>query len=85
MLFHDTILYNLRYGNINAPDNKVMEAARMADIEQAILGMPKQWDTQVGERGLKLSGEATGVALETPYKLNNTVVTLYSEDRWVSA
>lgn len=56
MLFHDTIFYNLKYGNVMATDEQVFEAAKMAEIHQSILNMPRQYDTQVGERGLKLSG-----------------------------
>ena len=56
VLFHDTIKYNLQYGNMDASEEEVLQAAKMADIHHSILNMPKQYDTQVGERGLKLSG-----------------------------
>ena len=56
VLFHDTIRYNLQYGNMSASPDRVLEAAKMADIHGSILNMPHQYDTQVGERGLKLSG-----------------------------
>ena len=42
---------------MSATPEKVLEAARMADIHHSILNMPHQYDTQVGERGLKLSGK----------------------------
>ncbi|VDM32993.1 unnamed protein product [Hydatigera taeniaeformis] len=56
VLFHNTIFYNLKYGNLDATDDEVYEAARLADLEQAIQRMPSRYETQVGERGLKLSG-----------------------------
>ena len=65
MLFHDTIFHNLHYGNMLADKEAVEEAARMADIHQAILSMPHKYDTQVGERGLKLSGQSLLVSVST--------------------
>ncbi|KAM3173640.1 hypothetical protein ACTXT7_012128 [Hymenolepis weldensis] len=56
VLFHNTIFYNLKYGNLSATDDEVYDAARLADLEQAIERMPLRYETQVGERGLKLSG-----------------------------
>ncbi|XP_065907533.1 iron-sulfur clusters transporter ABCB7, mitochondrial-like isoform X2 [Dysidea avara] len=56
VLFHDTIYYNIHYGNLAASHEQVIRAAEMADLHDAILNMPDQWSTQVGERGLKLSG-----------------------------
>lgn len=56
VLFHNTIYYNLRYGNVNATTEDVHRVARLAGIHDAILRMPYGYDTQVGERGLKLSG-----------------------------
>lgn len=56
VLFHDTIEYNLQYGDIQAGREEVAKAARMAELHEAILKWPQGYDTQVGERGLKLSG-----------------------------
>lgn len=56
VLFHNTIFYNLQYGNINASTEDVHRVARLAGIHDAVLRMPHGYDTQVGERGLKLSG-----------------------------
>ena len=56
VLFNDTIAYNIRYGRPDASDEEVREAARMAQIGDFIDSLPKGFDTQVGERGLKLSG-----------------------------
>ncbi|CAH8638066.1 unnamed protein product [Schistosoma rodhaini] len=56
VLFHNTIFYNLQYGNLKATPEEVYEAARLSNIANAIERMPHGYDTQVGERGLKLSG-----------------------------
>jgi ATP-binding cassette, subfamily B, heavy metal transporter len=56
VLFNDTIRYNIRYGRWNASDAEVEEAAQLAQIDSFIKMSPKGYETQVGERGLKLSG-----------------------------
>jgi ATP-binding cassette, subfamily B, heavy metal transporter len=56
VLFNDTIRYNIRYGRWEATDAEVEEAARLAQIDPLIRLAPKGYDTEVGERGLKLSG-----------------------------
>jgi ATP-binding cassette, subfamily B, heavy metal transporter len=56
VLFNDTIRYNIRYGRWDASDAEVEEAARLAQIDAFIRLSPKGYETQVGERGLKLSG-----------------------------
>eukprot|EP00873_Tetraselmis_striata_P030134 jgi/Tetstr1/450398/TSEL_037434.t1 len=56
VLFNDTIAYNIRYGRPDATDEEVREAARMAQIGDFIDSLPHGYETQVGERGLKLSG-----------------------------
>ncbi|PRH88231.1 metal ABC transporter permease [Labrys okinawensis] len=56
VLFNDTIRYNIRYGRWDATDAEVEEAARLAQIDTFIRRMPKGYETEVGERGLKLSG-----------------------------
>ncbi|MGA8900029.1 ABCB family ABC transporter ATP-binding protein/permease [Bradyrhizobium sp.] len=56
VLFNDTIRYNIRYGRWEASDVEVEEAARLAQIDGFIRLSPKGYETQVGERGLKLSG-----------------------------
>ena len=56
VLFNDTIGYNIRYGRWDASEAEVREAARMAQVARFIERLPKGYDTQVGERGLKLSG-----------------------------
>jgi ABC-type transport system involved in Fe-S cluster assembly fused permease/ATPase subunit len=56
VLFNDTIRYNIRYGRWEASDAEVEEAARNAQIDHFIRIAPKGYETEVGERGLKLSG-----------------------------
>jgi ATP-binding cassette, subfamily B, heavy metal transporter len=56
VLFNDTIRYNIRYGRWDASDAEVEEAARLAQIDGFIRLAPKGYNTEVGERGLKLSG-----------------------------
>ncbi|XP_055744074.1 iron-sulfur clusters transporter ABCB7, mitochondrial-like [Salvelinus fontinalis] len=79
VLFHNTIFYNLQYGNINATPEEVYQVARLAGIHDAILRMPHGYDTQVGERGLKLSGgEKQRVAIARAV-LKNPPILLYDE------
>jgi len=56
VLFNDTIKYNIKYGNMDATDAEVEEAAALADIHDTILSFPDKYETMVGERGVKLSG-----------------------------
>jgi len=56
VLFNDTIRYNIRYGRWDATDAEVEEAARLAQIDAFIRLSPRGYETEVGERGLKLSG-----------------------------
>ncbi len=56
VLFNDTVAYNIRYGRPDATEPEVMEAARLAQISDFIERLPKRYETEVGERGLKLSG-----------------------------
>ena len=56
VLFNDTIGYNIAYGDPSATIEEVQEAARAAQIDGFIKRLPDGYDTQVGERGLKLSG-----------------------------
>ncbi|NVO27713.1 ABC transporter ATP-binding protein/permease [Donghicola sp. C2-DW-16] len=56
VLFNDTIRYNIAYGRDGASEADVIEAAKAAQIHDFISRLPDGYDTQVGERGLKLSG-----------------------------
>jgi ATP-binding cassette subfamily B protein len=56
VLFNDTLRYNVAYGRPDARDDEIDAAARAAQLERFIAGLPQGWQTNVGERGLKLSG-----------------------------
>jgi ATP-binding cassette, subfamily B, heavy metal transporter len=56
VLFNDTIYYNIAYGRPDATREEVEAAARAAKIHDFIAELPQGYETQVGERGLKLSG-----------------------------
>ncbi|HIP22654.1 MAG TPA: ABC transporter ATP-binding protein/permease [Rhodobacteraceae bacterium] len=56
VLFNDTIGYNIAYGREGASQQEVESAAKAAQIHDFISSLPEGYDTQVGERGLKLSG-----------------------------
>jgi len=55
-IFYDNILENIRYGDPNATDEQVYEAAKRANIHDFIISLEQGYQTQVGERGVKLSG-----------------------------
>ncbi|HEY2818941.1 MAG TPA: ABC transporter ATP-binding protein/permease [Casimicrobiaceae bacterium] len=56
VLFNDTIEYNIAYGRPGATHDEITAAARLAQIHDFISSLPQGYQTQVGERGLKLSG-----------------------------
>ncbi len=56
MIFAGTVMENIRYGRLDATDEEVVEAAKKAEIHEAILEMPDGYHTYVGERGIMLSG-----------------------------
>lgn len=56
LLFGGTIRENILYGNLNATDEEMIEAAKAANAHSFITGLPDGYDTVVGERGIKLSG-----------------------------
>jgi ATP-binding cassette, subfamily B, heavy metal transporter len=56
VLFNDSLLENIRYGRPEAHDDEVQEAIKLAHLSEFIQSLPDGVNTQVGERGLKLSG-----------------------------
>ncbi len=56
MLFHRTLMENIRYGNPDATEEQVIAACKKAHIHDFIMGLPEKYNAYVGERGIKLSG-----------------------------
>jgi ABC-type multidrug transport system fused ATPase/permease subunit len=56
LLFSGTIAENIRYGRLDAGVDEVIEAARSANAHDFIMRLPKQYETELGERGAQLSG-----------------------------
>ena len=56
VLFNDTIGYNIGYAKPSASQDAIIAAAKAAQIHDFVIGLPKGYETMVGERGLKLSG-----------------------------
>lgn len=79
VLFHETIKHNLRYGDLRASESDVIRAAQMAELHEAINTWPHGYNTQVGERGLKLSGgEKQRVAIARAI-LKNSPILIFDE------
>lgn len=79
VLFHDTIKHNIHYGDLTRSVKEMEFAAEMADIHHSIIKWPNQYDTQVGERGLKLSGgEKQRVAIARAI-LKNSPILIFDE------
>jgi ATP-binding cassette subfamily B protein len=79
VLFNDSIRYNIRYGRPSASDEEVEEAARAAHIHAFIVTLPDGYDSEVGERGLKLSGgEKQRVAIARAL-LKNPAILIFDE------
>jgi ABC transporter ATM len=49
-------MHNVRYGRLDASDEEVREAAMKANVHDTVMGLPEGYHTQVGERGLMISG-----------------------------
>jgi ATP-binding cassette subfamily B protein len=79
VLFNDSIYYNISYGRPSASREEVEAAARAAHIHDFILRLPDGYETQVGERGLKLSGgEKQRVAIARAL-LKNPAILIFDE------
>jgi ABC-type transport system involved in Fe-S cluster assembly fused permease/ATPase subunit len=77
VLFNDSIRYNIGYGRPEAIEGEIEAAARAAQLDGLIERLPAGWETQVGERGLKLSGgEKQRVAIARMLLKNPPVLVL---------
>lgn len=77
VLFNESLMYNLKYANVNATDKDVYDACRAASIHEKIMNFPDGYDSRVGERGLKLSGgEKQRVAIARTILKNPRIILL---------
>lgn len=77
VLFNETLMYNLKYANQDATDEDVYAACRAASIHDKIMAFPDQYNTKVGERGLRLSGgEKQRVAIARTIIKNPCIIML---------
>ena len=76
-LFCGTIKENIAYGNLDASDEEIIEAAKKANIHEFIMTLEQGYDTQVGERGVKLSGgQKQRVAIARAFLKNPPILIL---------
>ncbi|GHF90825.1 ABC transporter [Thalassotalea marina] len=79
VLFNDSLLENVRYGNVLASDEQVMKAIELAHLTDFVASIPDGIETKVGERGLKLSGgEKQRVAIARAI-LKNPKILIFDE------
>jgi ABC-type multidrug transport system, ATPase and permease components len=77
VLFHRTIMENIRYGKPQATDKEVITAAKLAHCDEFVDSMPLKYETLVGERGVKLSGgERQRVAIARAILKNAPILVL---------
>ncbi len=77
ILFHRSLLDNIRYGRLDATDDEVIEAAKKAHCHEFIAGLKDGYNTFVGERGIKLSGgERQRVAIARAILRNAPILVL---------
>jgi subfamily B ATP-binding cassette protein MsbA len=56
MLFDDTILENIRYGKVDATEEQIINAAKIAEADEFIQELPEKYQSRVGQNGIRLSG-----------------------------
>ncbi len=76
-LFDGTIRENIAYGNLDATDEQIIDAAKKANIHDYIMTLDKGYDTEAGERGVKLSGgQRQRIAIARVFLKNPTLLIL---------
>ena len=79
-LFNDTLYFNIAYGNPEATPEEVFNAARAAQLEDFVKTLPHQYETLIGERGMKLSGgERQRVAIARALLKKNARIYIFDE------
>ncbi|EOD4587493.1 SAV1866 family putative multidrug efflux ABC transporter [Staphylococcus aureus] len=79
ILFSDTVKENILLGRPTATDEEVVEAAKMANAHDFIMNLPQGYDTEVGERGVKLSdGQKQRLSIARIF-LNNPPILILDE------
>jgi subfamily B ATP-binding cassette protein MsbA len=56
MLFDDTVLENIRYGKVDASEEQIIQAAKLAEADEFIQELPEKYHSKVGQNGIRLSG-----------------------------
>ena len=79
ILFHDTILENIRYSNTYATEEEILNAAKMAGLHNFVLKLPNGYKTKVGNNGLALSGGEKQRIIIARILLKNTPILIFDE------
>lgn len=79
VLFNDSILYNIHYGDFKKSIDEVYNVAKLSDLHDTIMSFPQQYNTIVGERGLKLSGGEKQRVSIARTMLKNPMISIYDE------